>query len=67
MKSRIATGNTNKRALNTREACEYLSIGRNSLYKYFKQAQHKIGARTVWDVLVLDQTLEALQRESVEL
>lgn len=67
MKSRNATSSTNKRALSTSEACEYLSIGRNSLYRYFRQAQQKIGSRTVWDVLVLDQTLEALQRESVKL
>ena len=67
MKARITGSGTTKRALSTSEACEYLSIGRNSLYRYFKPAQQKIGARTVWNVIILDQTLEALQREKVAL
>ena len=51
------------RVCNTDNACIYADVSRGTLYKFFKPAMIKIGRRTVWDKLVLDQILDALRRE----
>ena len=50
-----------KRLLTVKEACEYLRIGRSTLYRHIKQGKIKpvkIGKRTLIDKNDLDRLIE---------
>ncbi len=59
------TGNSYQKTIGTEQACEYTGVGKNSLYKYFDRAKIKIGSRTLWDTLIIDQILDAKRQERI--
>jgi|HubBroStandDraft_1064217.scaffolds.fasta_scaffold3706004_1 excisionase family DNA binding protein len=65
MKNKPPHDAADQRALSVKEACEYISLGRTSFYKFVKSGQipaRKWGRRTIVLLSELEQALKSLPR-----
>lgn len=51
------------RLLSTKEACAYLSMGRNTITTFGKRALTKVGRKNYYDRLILDQEIEKARKD----
>ena len=60
MNKRTTATNIEKRLLDAKETCEYLSLGRNNGLKFAKEigAERKVGKRCLYDKKVIDHYLD---------